>query len=155
MQKLSVEQASPQSRLNPNDMIQIITANSYSIKFNSNEVAATGRTTQGVKGIKLDNDYVIQGLVVEEGNLAVFSVNGYGKQIKSIELTAQARGGKGIQLFKTPIAGAAYIKDVDSILLIGSPNSICISTSDIPVVSKIAMGNIMIKDSKITKVVTL
>ena len=141
--------------VNSNDMIQIITANSYSIKFNSNEVAATGRTTQGVKGIKLDNDYVIQGLVVEEGNLAVFSTNGYGKQIKPIELTAQARGGKGIQLFKTPIAGAAYIKDVDSILLIGSPNSICISTSDIPVVSKIAMGNIMIKDSKITKVVTL
>jgi DNA gyrase subunit A len=141
--------------VNPNDMIQIITANSYSIKFNSNEVAATGRTTQGVKGIKLDNDYVIQGLVVEEGNLAAFSTNGYGKQIKPIELTAQARGGKGIQLFKTPIAGAAYIKDVDSILLIGSPNSICISTSDIPVVSKIAMGNIMIKDSKITKVVTL
>ena len=141
--------------VNPNDMIQIITANSYSIKFNSNEVAATGRTTQGVKGIKLDNDYVIQGLVVEEGNLAVFSTNGYGKQIKPIELTAQARGGKGIQLFKTPIAGAAYIKDADSILLIGSPNSICISTTDIPVTSKIAMGNIMIKDSTITKVVTL
>jgi len=141
--------------VNSNDLVQIITARSYSIKFNSNEVSATGRTTQGVKGIKLDNDYVIQGLVVQDSNLAVFTTNGYGKQIKPIELTAQARGGKGVQLSKTPIAGAAYIKDADSILLIGSPNSICISTTDIPVTSKIAMGNIMIKDSTITKVVTL
>ncbi len=142
--------------VNPNDIVQIITKTGYSIKFNSNEVTATGRVTQGVKGIKLnDNDMAIQGLVVKKGNLAIFSARGYGKQIAPNELTVQARGGKGVKLHPDYLAGAAYIEDVDSFLLIGFPNSICISTSDIPVASRVAQGNIMIKDSNIIKVVTL
>ena len=142
--------------VNTGDIVQIITRGGYSIKFNSNEVAATGRATQGVKGIKLnDDDYVLQGLVVKPGNLAVFSVKGYGKQITPTELTIQARAGKGVKLHPDLVAGAAYIEGVDSFLLIGYPNSICISASDVPITSRIAQGNIMIKDSNMTKVVTL
>lgn len=141
--------------VNSNDIVQIITRAGYSIKFNSNEVSATGRATQGVKGIKLEVDVVIQGFVVGKGNLAVFSDDGYGKQIVPAEMQIQARGGKGVRLHKGLIAGAAYIDGVDSILLIGYPNSICISTSDIPVTSRIAQGNIMIKNSNVIKVVTL
>ena len=43
--------------------------------------------------------------------------------------------------------------DEDYILIVGQPNSICISAKDIPLLSRVALGNLMINGSKIKRIV--
>ena len=44
------------------------------------------------------------------------------------------------------------VSDEDNILLCVNKNSLCIAATEIPLLSKISLGNIMIKDNKILKV---
>ena len=53
------------------------------------------------------------------------------------------------------IAGAAMIDDTDNLLIVGKPNSICIEAKDIPLLSRISMGSVAIKNSKVMSVVKL
>ena len=53
------------------------------------------------------------------------------------------------------LVGAALIDNEDSILLIGKPNSICISAVDVPNLSRTSQGNIMIKNSSIISVIKI
>ena len=137
--------------MNEEDMI-IITKQGQSIHFGTKEIAAIGRVTAGVKAIKLaDGDEVLVSLPVRDINekVSVFTEGGYGKKIAISEFPLQARGGKGVLVFKeTPtsglIAGAAMINNEDVILLIGK-NSICISATDIPSLGRQSTGNIMIQ----------
>ena len=137
--------------MNEEDMI-IITKQGQSIHFGTKEIAAIGRVTAGVKAIKLaDGDEVLVGLPIRDINekVSVFTEGGYGKKIAINEFPLQARGGKGVLVFKeTPtsglIAGAAMINNEDVILLIGK-NSICISATDIPSLGRQSTGNIMIQ----------
>lgn len=137
--------------MNEEDMI-IITKQGQSIHFGTKEIAAIGRVTAGVKAIKLaDGDEVLVGLPIRDINekVSVFTEGGYGKKIAISEFPLQARGGKGVLVFKeTPtsglIAGAAMINNEDIILLIGK-NSICISATDIPSLGRQSTGNIMIQ----------
>ena len=134
-----------------------------SIRFKTDDIAPIGRTTVGVKGIKLDdNDEVLIGLPIHKltDSIAVFTENGFGKKIKLEEFPIQGRAGKGVLIYKPTdttgkIAGASMISDEDNVLVIGKPNCICISAKDIPELNRISMGNIMIKNSRIISVVKL
>jgi len=137
--------------MNEEDMI-IITKQGQSIHFETKSIAAIGRVTAGVKAIKLaEGDEVLTGLVIKDNleKVAIFTQGGYGKKVSIDEFPLQARGGKGVLVFKeTPtsglIAGAAMINNEDIILLIGK-NSICISATDIPALGRQSTGNIMIQ----------
>lgn len=133
--------------------VLVITKNGMSINFETKAINPIGRVTAGVKAIKLDdNDEIVVGLPVydEKSNVAIFSTKGYGKITDVKEFTPQGRGGKGLTIYKPTdmfgsIAGAALIKDDDKILLIGSPNSICIAVSELPLLSRTSYGNIILK----------
>ena len=133
--------------------ILVITKNGMSIHFESKNVNPIGRVTAGVRSIKLaDDDEVIVGLPLKTPNdvVAIFSSKGYAKKVNINEFTLQARGGKGLLIYKPTdsfgsIAGAAVIKDQDKILITGKPNSICIAATDIPLQGRTSYGNIMIK----------
>ena len=141
----------------------LVTKNGMSIRFKTDDIAPIGRTTVGVKGIKLDdNDEVLIGLPIHKltDSIAVFTENGFGKKIKLEEFPIQGRAGKGVLIYKPTdttgkIAGASMISDEDNVLVIGKPNCICISAKDIPELNRISMGNIMIKNSRIISVVKL
>lgn len=142
--------------------LALITKKGMSIHFETNIINPIGRATAGVKSIKLDDgDEVIAGLPVVKGDtIAVFTENGMGKKVSIEELPVQGRSGKGVGIYKpTPstgnIVGAAVVKDEDNILAIGKPNSICISALDIPLVGRVAQGNIMLKGSKIQSIVKI
>ena len=67
------------------------------------------------------------------------------------EVTVQGRGGKGVYAHKPSemtgkIAGAAMVDNEDNILVVGKPNSICISAEDMPTTGRAAAGNIIIKN---------
>ena len=46
------------------------------------------------------------------------------------------------------------VNDEDNLLLLGQ-KSICIAATDIPLLSRTAIGNMMIKDSKVNSIVKL
>ena len=140
----------------------VVTKQGLAIHFMSTEITPVGRVAAGVKAIKLvDNDYVIAGLPIgKKQYLAVFSEKGLGKMTDIKEFPVQARGGRGIYTYKPcaatgELVSAILINPTDTILLTGVPSSICISASDIPIGGRITLGNIMIKNSKITEATKL
>ena len=147
--------------MNDEDMI-IITKKGYSIHFETNEIAAIGRVTAGVKAIKLaDDDEVLVGLPIRDKKetVAVFSSFGNAKKTNIDEFPLQARAGKGVVAYKVSpatgdIVGAAMINDEDNILLVGK-TSICVAATDIPQLGRAATGNIMIKNGQINSVTKL
>ena len=140
--------------INEEDIL-VITKNGMSIHFESKNVNPIGRAAAGVKTIKLDeNDEVVVGLPIHSDNdtVAIFSTKGYGKKTSIKEFTVQGRGGKGLIIYKPSVVygniiGATIIEDKDTILLTGQPNSICISSSDLPLLTRTSFGNIMIKSN--------
>ena len=120
----------------------LISKQGMTIRFTTSDISPIGRVTSGVKGIKLnDNDEVVAGLVIKEGlDLAVINKNGTGKKCKITDFTAQGRGGKGVKGSGEEIAGAALVGEEDNLLLIGRPNSICISATEIPVQGRTTVG---------------
>ncbi len=138
----------------------IITKKGMSIHFETAAIGAIGRVTAGVKTIKMsDDDEVIAGLPIHNPNdcVAIFSANGFGKKTKLEEFPLQGRAGKGVMCYKPTdttgeVVGAEMVSDEDNILLIGKPNSICISATDIPLLTRASVGNIMIKNQIISTV---
>ncbi len=81
-----------------NDDIVLATMTGMSIRFHESDVREMGRATGGVKGIELEkNDRVIGMVVVRErAELLVVSENGIGKRSMIGDYRVQRRGGKGI-----------------------------------------------------------
>ena len=140
--------------INEEDIL-VITKNGMSIHFESKLVNPVGRIAAGVKTIKLDeNDEVVIGLPIhsDNDNIAIFSTKGYGKKTSIKEFTVQGRGGKGLVIYRPSavygeIVGAAVVSNKDTVLLSGQPNSICISSDDLPPLARTSFGNIMIKSN--------
>ena len=140
--------------------IIIVTKNGMAIKFNSNEIGTTSRTTSGVKGVNLgDGDEVVSTLVLRNTNdsLAIFSEKGLGKKFDLSELPLQKRAGKGLTCYKASatsgnVAAAALISDEDSILICGDKTSICVSATEVPSLGRVSVGNQLIKSNKVLSV---
>lgn len=140
----------------------IVTKKGLSIHFETKDIAAIGRVTAGVKAIKLgDGDEVLAGIPIRnaKSTIAVVTAHGFAKKTNIEEFPVQGRGGKGVVIYKeTPstgsLIGATAITDEDNMLLIGK-KSICISATDIPLLGRVANGNLMIKDGNLTSMVRL
>ena len=140
--------------------IVLLTAGGMGIRFNTSEVAATSRATSGVKGITLkENDYVVAAMPVRhsEDQIAVFAKGGLGKKFPMNELPVQKRAGKGLICYKPTentgnVTAGALLSDEDSILLIGDKSSICIAATEVPVLSRVSIGNQLIKNGTIYSV---
>ena len=136
----------------------VITEKGMSIHFETKSISAIGRNTVGVKSIKLDdNDLVLIGLPIKEQKyIAIVTDTGLGKKVKITELPPQGRAGKGVYIYKgANIAGAELVDDEDNLLVIGNPNSICISVSDLPILSRIGIGNQVIKNVTVQSIVKI
>lgn len=136
----------------------VITEKGMSIHFETKSISAIGRNTIGVKSIKLDDDdLVLIGLPIKEQKyIAIVTDTGLGKKVKITELPPQGRAGKGVYIYKgANIAGAELVDDEDNLLVIGNPNSICISVSDLPILSRIGIGNQVIKNATVQSIVKI
>jgi len=79
--------------------IMLATHKGIASRFSEEDVRITGRTSQGVRGIRLeDNDYVI-GMIIAEDTHKVLTLteNGYGKKTDTSEYRRINRGGKGVR----------------------------------------------------------
>jgi len=140
--------------------IIIITKKGMSIKFGTKGIGAVGRVTMGVKAIKLaEDDEVVAALPIHKttDTVGVFTVNGLGKKIKLEEFPIQNKGGKGTYIYKPTestgdVVGAVMLDDNDNILITGNHSSICVSAKEVPLVGKIATGNVMVKNNRVLSV---
>lgn len=88
-----------------NDDILIGTSDGLASRFAASTLRATGRTSRGVRSMKLKKEDTLAGVNILSGAndsefiLAVTS-NGYGKRIPTGEFTARARGGSGVIAMK-------------------------------------------------------
>lgn len=146
-----------------NEQLYLLTKQGMSIRFDTEDINPVGRIAMGVKSIKLaEDDAVVAVLPIHKDtdSVAIFVENGYAKKTALTEFPVQGRVGKGVIAYKTTaitgnVVGAALVSDEDNILLVGKPNSICISAKDIPLLGRTSTGNIMVKDSKIISAVKI
>ncbi|PDW24524.1 DNA topoisomerase (ATP-hydrolyzing) subunit A [Helicobacter pylori] len=120
------------------------------IKFPLEDVREIGRTTRGVRGIKLnENDFVVGAVVIsDDGNkLLSVSENGLGKQTLAEAYREQSRGGKGVIGMKITqktgnLVGVISVDDenLDLMILTASAKMIRVSIKDIRETGRNASG---------------
>ncbi len=120
------------------------------VRFKNSEVAVSSRATIGMRGIGLnEGDEVIAMLPIRDETdcLAIFSVTGQGKRVKLSEVPLGSRGTKGLKCYKdADVAAACLVAEDDHVLIVGLTSSICVGANEIPIMSKTAMGNGLIKN---------
>ncbi|MGL2366899.1 DNA topoisomerase (ATP-hydrolyzing) subunit A [Helicobacter pylori] len=120
------------------------------IKFPLEDVREIGRTTRGVRGIKLnENDFVVGAVVIsDDGNkLLSVSENGLGKQTLAEAYREQSRGGKGVIGMKLTqktgnLVGVISVDDenLDLMILTASAKMIRVSIKNIRETGRNASG---------------
>lgn len=73
------------------------------IRFSEHDVRSTGRTAQGVRGIRLRNGDIVIGMEIIKGDESILTIteNGYGKRTATSGYRTQTRGGMGVINIKT------------------------------------------------------
>ena len=79
------------------------TENGKAIRFSEDDVRCMGRATRGVKGITLQGDDTVKGIVIVDKDATLLTVceNGFGKRTDYSEYTVQRRSGQGVINIKT------------------------------------------------------
>jgi DNA gyrase subunit A len=113
---------------NGSDEVIMVSRNAQAIRFSEKDCRPMGRTSQGVKGMRLaKGDEVLSMMVAKEleGDLFVLTENGYGKRTQLSEYKTQKRGGLGVRTLKITekkgkVAGAGIIKDEHDVMVISN-----------------------------------
>ena len=143
----------------------IIAANNGSmVRFNEKEVRLMGRTASGVKGIELDNSYVIGAEVADSSKLIlVITEKGYGKKTETDEYRLTHRGGKGVKALNITdkngliVAFKSVVGDEDIIITTNSGIVIRLDVNKISTLKRNTQGVrlISLKDNQIVTNVTI
>ncbi len=130
--------------------IILITSFAKSIHFKEEDVRATGRSSKGVRGIRLKEGDTMKSMDVirnTEDFVLTVSEKGYGKMTKIKEFTMQNRGGTGIFAMRVNkktgnVASARLLDHPDKELLILSEKgqAVRIPTKDLPVQGRQTSG---------------
>ncbi|OGK44555.1 DNA gyrase subunit A [Candidatus Roizmanbacteria bacterium RIFCSPLOWO2_01_FULL_38_11] len=145
-----------------NNKMNIILATQMgqAITFKETDVRPTGRSSQGVIGIRMGKDDVVSSMDVfdpsdKDKTLLVLSENGIGKKTKITQFPVQKRGGKGVKIANIdsrtgPIAFSSIVESDKDTLVITSRkgNVVKIPLKDIPKLSRTAKGVILMRFNK-------
>ncbi|QTA82806.1 DNA gyrase, subunit A [Desulfonema limicola] len=104
----------------------LCSASGKSIRFHESDVRPTGRTTKGVRGIRLAKNDILVGMEVLSHGQTLFAAteNGYGKRTLIDEYPVQKRGGKGVITIKTSERNGKVV----AILLVDEENDLMLMT---------------------------
>ncbi len=111
---------------NGQDEVIIATTNGKAIRFSSEEVREMGLAASGIKGMNLEKEDAVVGMIpILHQDATILSVTslGYGKRSLLTEYSTIGRGGKGIVNYKVSpkvggIIGILGVQESDQILLI-------------------------------------
>ena len=134
------------------DRAGILTEMGNFIMIETEDIRPIGRVARGVKAIKLnDGDHVISARIIPDNTKFIASISGGGlfKQTPFDEFTTQGRGTKGSKIQKLNdgdwMADFHPIIQDSEVLVAATKACIKLTTKDIPVLSKGALGNKSIK----------
>ncbi|MCX7798218.1 MAG: DNA gyrase subunit A [Melioribacter sp.] len=135
-----------------NDII-IGTKNGMAIRFNERDVREMGRTATGVRGIKLEKDDAVIGMIVvrNASTLLVVTEKGFGKRSPIDEYRLTKRGGKGVITVKTSdkngkLIAMKEVNDGDELVIITTKGMVIRqAVSDIRVMGRNTQGVRLIK----------
>lgn len=127
--------------------IIIAAANGKAVRFNENDVRPMGRTASGVKGINIDDSYVVGAATNREGEyLLSVSENGYGKRSKIEDYRLTSRGTKGVKTINITdktgdlVAVRSVNGDEDAMIITNEGIIIRIALKDVGVYSRNTQG---------------
>ncbi len=143
--------------------IMLITKEGMSIRFSEKDCRPMGRVSQGVIGIRLDeNDEVISMLqFMDDTTVLVVTANGFGKRTDLEEYKVQSRGGKGVRTYKVTektgeLVGAKLVLDDDDIMLISNDGTIIrMKVDEISILSRVTQGVTLMRTNSETSVVSI
>ena len=105
--------------------ILLVSREGKAVRFNETDVRPMGRTASGVRGITLEGDNEVVGVVVISSGDSILTVteNGYGKRSPLDDYPMRRRGGKGVIAIKTSrrngsVIGAMQVNDEDEVMMI-------------------------------------
>lgn len=118
------------------------------IKFNEKNVRPMGRTSQGVRSMKLDSDdYIVDMAILNpDTQLITITENGFGKRTNPDDYRLQTRGGKGIKAGnfneKTGKLVALKVVNEEEDLMLISDNGVIIrmAAADVRMVGRSSLG---------------
>ncbi len=125
------------------------TKNGMTIRFDETEAREMGRNTRGVRGINLEGDDEVVGMVASDGevhDLLTVTRRGYGKRTPLSEYRRQSRNGKGLIDIKTgerngPVTSVKSVAEDDELVLMSEHGQIMrIRAEDISEVGRNTMG---------------
>lgn len=144
------------------DRAGVLTETGNFIMIETEDIRPIGRVARGVKAIKLnDGDYVISARIIPDDTKYIASISGSGlfKKTPFNEFSTQGRGTKGSKIQK--LNEGDYMADFypitkDGEVLVASTNAcIKLTTNDVPVFSRGALGNKSIKLGPLHNVVKI
>ena len=132
------------------DNVVLVTKQGMCITFNEKDVRPVGRVSQGVIGIRLDEDDNVIGMesIIQgsKSTLLAITENGFGKRTELDEYRVQTRGGKGVITYKiTPktgtIVGIRIVNEEDDVMLITDTGTIIrLNVAEISVLGRSTQG---------------
>ena len=147
------------------DNVVLVTRNGLCITFAEKEVRPIGRVSQGVIGIRIDEDDEVIGMesVISGGKATLLAIteNGFGKRTELDEYRVQLRGGKGVVTYKiTPktgkLVGVRIATEEDDVMLITDTGTIIrINVKDISVLGRSTQGVTLMRTNDGGKVVSI
>ena len=123
-------------------------AGGKSIRFHESDIREMGRAAAGVRGMRLEKDDLIVGMVdLNRGQtLLVITENGYGKRTSIDEYPLQKRGGKGVITIKTTerngkVVAILLVADDDEFMMVTNAGKLIRTTvKTISVISRNTQG---------------
>lgn len=129
--------------------VVISTSQGQAIRFHEKDVRPMGRTSRGVRGIRLRTGDQVIGMDIVEETTSIFVISefGYGKRTKIAQFTAHARGGVGIRSAvvnkKTGnlVSVKALTEKADEVIIISTQGqTIRLGLKDIPELGRATQG---------------
>ncbi|MBR9910101.1 MAG: DNA gyrase subunit A [Gammaproteobacteria bacterium] len=122
-------------------------------RFKESEVRAMGRTSRGVRGIRLPEEHKVISMVIPQpgGSILTVSGNGYGKRTSVDEFPTKGRGSQGVIGMQVTdrngaMVGAVQVFDGDEIMLISDQGTLVRTRVDeVSVLSRNTQGVRLIK----------
>lgn len=149
------------------DDVVLVTSHGMSITFSEKDVRPIGRVSQGVIGIKLDDDDFVIGMesIISRGNATLLAIteNGFGKRTELDEYRVQTRGGKGILTYKITaktgnIVGIRITTDDEDVMIITENGTIIrLEVKDINVLGRTTQGVTLMRtnEGKVVSIETI
>ena len=147
------------------DNVVLVTRNGMCITFDEKDVRPIGRVSQGVIGIRIDEDDEVIGMesIIAGGKATLLAIteNGFGKRTELDEYRVQIRGGKGVITYKVTqktgkLVGVRIATNDEDVMLITDKGTIIrLKVKDISVLGRSTQGVTLMRTTDGGKVVSM